>query len=69
MLARGGRVLLWLVFVWLASESVVTAAASIYWAAERDLGTALISVVMTMLCALLAREFWRGLGRPALVRR
>jgi hypothetical protein len=63
------RILLWLIFVWLAFESVVTAAASIYWAAERDLSAALISVLMSMICAVLAREFWRGLGRPAPVRR
>ncbi len=68
MAARIAHVLLWPLFVLLGFESVVTAASSIYWAAERDLSAALISVLMTILSGVVAFEFWRGLKRPSLVR-
>lgn len=66
---RFGRGVLWLMFAWLALESVVTGASAIYWAAERDLGAAVISVAVSVFCGFLAQGFWRGLGCPSFVRR
>jgi hypothetical protein len=63
MPARIGRSLLWFMFVWFAWQSVATAGYSIYWAAERNLGDALVGVLVTIICGVIAREFWRGLGR------
>jgi hypothetical protein len=68
MFARVSRVLLWAFFVSLACESAGTAASSIYFAAERNLTAALMSVFMTVVCGIATREFWRGLGRPSLAR-
>jgi hypothetical protein len=68
MFARVSHLALWAIFVSLACESAGTAASSIYFAAERDLTAALMSVFITIVCGVVARESWRGLGRPSLAR-